>query len=68
MYYGLFIKIGHRFIRVDTTTGYTEETAKIQFRHLIASLTEKGVKSVLRKLKPVKQISLKDRGYARTPW
>lgn len=68
MYYGLFIKSGNRFIRVDTTTGYTLETAKVKFRDLIAKLNAANVSYYLRKLPPVKQIQVKDKGYARTPW
>lgn len=67
MYYGLFIKVGHRFVRVDTTTGYTIDTAKEKFKPLIAVL---GGKAVLRPLSPIKLIDscVADRKYAHTPW
>lgn len=67
MYYGLFVRIGHRLIRVDTTTGYTLDTAKEKFKHLMQIL---GSKAVLRPLPPVKQIDVKkaDRKYARSEW
>lgn len=64
MYYGLFVRVGHAFIRVDTTTGYTIDTAKVRFAHLIRIL---GEKAVLRPLPPVKLIDIKakDRRYAK---
>lgn len=65
MYYGLFIKVSRNLIRVDTTTGYTEETAKVKFAGLMKQLRDKGVTPILRKLPPVKQISVTDKGYAR---
>lgn len=70
MHYGLFVKHGRTYIRIDATTGYTEETAKKVFRPLIQALEATGVKPILRKLPPVKQIDVaaKDKQYARTPW
>lgn len=68
MYYGLFTKVGHKFIRVDRTTGYTLDTAKRMFQPLIATLRESGLKAELRKLPPVKQINpyTADAKYARS--
>lgn len=68
MYYGLYIKIGRRFIRVDTTTGYTIDTAKVQFRYLILALTDKGIDYYLRELPRVKLIDIKarDRRYLKS--
>ena len=70
MYYGLFVRVGHRLIRVDTTTGYTIDTAKRMIAPLIATLTAKGLRTQLRELPPVKQIVVnqKDKRYAKTPW
>lgn len=67
MYYGLFVKMGRKFIRVDQTTGYTLETAKKVFA---AQLLTLGSYGHLRLLPPVKQIVInkKDRQYAKTPW
>lgn len=67
MYYGLFIRVGHKLIRVDTTTGYTYDTARRMFAPLIASL---GGCGILRKLPPVKPIEAypADKKYAKTPW
>lgn len=67
MYYGLFLRVGHTYVRVDTTTGYTIDTAKEKFRHLMLIL---GSKAVLRPLPPVKLIDVKkaDKKYAKTPW
>lgn len=65
MYYGLFLRVGHTFVRVDTTTGFTYDTAKERFAHLKRIL---GEKAVLRKLPPVKQIDIRkaDRRYAKS--
>ena len=68
MYYGLFMKVGRRWVRVDTTTGYTYDTAKKLFAPLIQALS--GCTTELRRLPPVKQIVVnkEDKRYARTPW
>lgn len=70
MYYGLFARQGHKFIRIDTTTGYTLDTARQRFSHLIVALLDAGVKPLLRPLPPVKLIDARvaDRKYAKTPW
>ena len=67
MYYGLFIRVGHRIIRVDTTTGYTIDTARQRFAPLMIALEGKGF---LRKLPAVKQVDerIADRRYVKTPW
>lgn len=67
MYYGLFIRVDHKLVRVDTTTGFTLETAKVRFAPLILALDGRGL---LRQLPPVKQIDAfsADKKYARTPW
>lgn len=66
MYYGLFIRVNRQLIRVDTTTGYTLDTAKQKFKHLMLALPQ----TFLKALPPVKQIDpfVADKKYARTPW
>lgn len=70
MYYGLFTRVGGSYVRIDTTTGYTLETAKREFAPLVKMLLAAGFRPVFRKLPPVKQIDpyTADKKYAKTPW
>lgn len=70
MYYGLFIRVGHKYVRVDTTHGYTIDTARHEFRHLVQLLVDSGVQPHFRPLPPVKQVDpyTADHKYAKTPW
>lgn len=70
MYFGLFVKVRNSWLRVDTTTGYTLDTAKERFKGLAALLISKGLRAELRKLPSVKLVEpfAKDKFYARTPW
>lgn len=70
MYYGLFIRVGHKLVRVDRTTGFTLETAKKEFANLVTQLMEKGFTPLFRPLRPVKLIDIRtaDRKYAKSLW
>lgn len=70
MYYGLFVRVDGAWLRVDTTRGFTLETAKREFAALAAALREHNIPFEYRKLPRVKQIDVRgpDRKYARTPW
>jgi hypothetical protein len=70
MYYGLFVKVDKRWLRVDTTTGYTLETARVKFLPLVLALRGKGIEPEFRLLRPVKAIDpyVADKKYAKTPW
>lgn len=70
MYYGLFVRVGQKFVRVDGTTGYTLETAQTQFAPLMRMLRARNVEPVLKKLPPVRQLDpySADKKYAKTPW
>jgi len=69
-YYGLFIRVNRTLIRVDTTTGYTYDTAKVRFAPLLLTLRDRGFNPELRSLRPVKQVDAwsADRKYAKTLW
>ena len=69
-YYGVFVKLGRKYIRIDTTTGYTLETAKEKFRPIVLALLEKGLKAEFRLLQPVPLTDAwsSDKKYAKTPW
>lgn len=70
MYYGLFVRANGTWLRVDTSTGYTLETAKRELAREVAAFIVNGVPYAFRKLPPVKPTDDRgpDRKYAKTPW